>query len=228
MQIGRREGERAKDQEAFEKHCEQNHARPRRAPHQARLRQEAARGSRRAVDPRRRLPPHFAPQQQAHGQIAQHQRGESPAPAYGIGEQAAQHLPQRHAKYGAGEKARQRGLAALVGHRIAYPGHGQGHDAGAGRARQGACHDQGFEGGSQRRGGAADGAKQRGHRDHAVFAVAVAQRAEEHLQQAVGHRESRGRIGRHAGGAAEIGRQSGQHGVADAKRACADEGRERQ
>ena len=226
MQVGRRERQGAEHQQALDEHRGQHHARPWRAQHQPRLCHEAL-ARRVRIDhaqSQRALAPHFPMQQRAHHQVAAHQRREGPAPTEGIGEQAAGQLPGRHAQDGAGQKARQRRLATLVGNGVADPGHRQRHDAGARRPRQGAAEHQHVQRLGQESAGAALCTGERRHADDAVFAVAVADRSEEHLQHAVGHREGGDGARGLAGAGAEFSRQLGQHGITDTEGAGADEG----
>lgn len=225
MQVGRRERQGAEHQQALDEHRGQHHARPRRTQHQPRLRHEAL-ARRVRIDhaqPQGALAPHFQVQQRAHHQIAAHQRREGPAPAQGVGEQAAGQLAGRHAQDGAGQEARQRRLAAFIGHGVADPGHRQRHDARARGARQRAAQHQHVQRLGHEGAGAAQRAGERRHADDAVLAVAVADRAEEHLQHAIGHRERGHRARGLAGGGAELGGQLRQHGITDTEGAGADE-----
>lgn len=226
MLVGRREGQGAEHQQPFHEHRGQHDAGPGRAQHQPGLRHETLARRARIHLPQARglLAAHFQEQQHAHYQVAADQRGKGPAPAHGVGEQAAGQLAGRHAQDGAGQEARQRRLAAFVRDVVADPGHGQRHDARPRRARQDAAEHQHVQRVGRHGAGAARGAGEGGEADDAVLAVAVAQRTEEHLQHAIGHGERRHRARGLAGGGAEFRRQLRQHGITDAEGAGADEG----
>ncbi len=226
MQVRRRESQRPEHQQAFDEYGRQHDPGPRRAQHQPGLRNEslAHRGRVHLAQPQGPLAPHFQQQQHADYQVAADQRGKGPAPTHRIGEQAASQLAGRHAQDGAGQKAGQRGLAPFIRDVVADPGHGQGHDARARGARQHAAEHQDIQSPGHHRPGAAQSAGEGRNADDTVLAVAVAQRAEEHLQHAIGHGKRGHRARGLARGGAEFRRKLRQHGIADAKGAGADEG----
>ena len=154
------------------------------------------------------------------------EREEDRAPAVQFAEPAGNRRRERDAEHVADEEARQHRLAALVGHHVADPGDGERHDrAHRGAGREARRHQQR----QRRRESAGEVARRRYRRDpehHAVLADAVAQRAVDDLQRAVGDRE-RGdhRRGAARGGAEGFGEQRQQR-IHGAQRRGAREGRE--
>ncbi|AMD50571.1 hypothetical protein F783_009040 [Bordetella holmesii F627] len=229
MQIGRREGQRAKDQHAFEKYRHQHHAGPAHAQDAPRLSQKALPG-RAALHEQSLSPLPAQLDQQAHAdhEIAHHQNQKGAPPADGVCKQPPRQAARGHAQNGPGQKARQRGLAPLIRHVVTDPGHGQGHDARAGRSRQHAADHQHVQTVGHGRARTADGTGKRRHADHAVLAITIAHRAEEHLQQTVRHGKRRHGVTCLSCRGGELLRQLRQHGIANAESAGADESGQRQ
>ena len=135
------------------------------------------------------------------------------APAHQVAEHAAGGLAGELAENLAGQVAAEHGLAVLIGRDVADIGHGdRNHPAGSRAGREPRQHEL-----RQRTGQAAarhqhgaDGAHQG---DGAVFAEAVADRADDQLDRAVGESIGRHHHGGGADGGVEVGGDLGQQRI---------------
>jgi len=169
-------------------------------------------------------------QQQADGYRHECERDaeERQTPRAGIGCNAADQDAGRQAENLPDQEARQHRLPLIVRHHVADPCHRQRNDRGGSGAgqqpreqQQRKCRRQSAERGGQRAGGG-----RAGH--HQVFAVAIAERAEEQLRHAVRDREHHHHARCGAQCHAELMRQQRQQRIGHAQRNAAGERGQRQ
>ena len=159
-----------------------------------------------------------SPHEHAHRGEPRREGDEDRTIAEVIGAEAAQHLPHRDAEHLADEEPRKHGLAPLVRHRVADPGHRQRNERAGGRARQHPRDHQRTERRSERAQERRDRAAEGRQRDDPVLAIAIADRPVRELQQAVGDGECGDGLPCRADADAEFGGEVRKHRIADSQR----------
>ena len=189
MQIRGNESKRAENNGSLQTYGEQNDPSPSVLQDAAHLRHELrAAGRHRAqawTRVRHGMTFELGMKQQSDRNITSGQEHECPAPAEGVGEKSSDELSSCHTHDGPRKKSSEGRLTLGVWHRVSDPGHGQWNDAG----RRGTGYDseenQPIQRADRRTSHAAHSARQRGGRDHAIFAIPVADGSVEQLQQSV-------------------------------------------
>ena len=165
---------------------------------------------------RRRLPPEVAVHQSTDHRKQQRQHHKSPAPAQGVGQQAAHQLTANQAQRGAEPYFGKDFLTLLERHGVADPSHRQRNDGGGAQTHGNAGQHQRVQTACKHRQQTSQAATNRRVSDDAELAQAVAHRAIKQLRGAI----KNGQHPDHPSGFREADvedqRQLGQHGIANA------------
>src|SRR5215472_6595971 len=188
MQIGADIGEGAPSDARLDEHGENDEARPRIGEHGDIVGNETARGllavaGRAGARVGQQL--EHEPCGRQREQSREHEK--DAAPAEQLAEHAARRLAEQLAENLPREIAREHRLAALVGRHVADISHGERNDPAGGRARREARDGERGERLHRAVQRHQDRGERAHHRDGAIFAEAVADRADDELDRAVAH-----------------------------------------